>query len=402
MSMKRILGYDEGTFTLPIQWVLAARRIVLTRYGALPWVGPKTIEAILRRKYGERVVTARKVRNFIQVHRDMAARAVEVRSVPYHLNLDLLNACNLRCRFCPTGTGQMDRERTRLPIETAKGVIDAVKDWMLTINPFQWGEPLLSPDIFEVIRYAHDAGTCTEIHSNLSVKVRDLGPQLVESRLDRLLVAVDGIEQSVGATYRRRVDTALVFENVRAIAEARRRAGSATPRIDMAFLVFRHNEHELPLLRAQAEALGADSFTARKAAIYHEDWVPESPAFQPLQEIHFGTCAFLYADLNVQPDGHVTPCCLNHSKKWDVGRVEELNDLQAFWNNAHHRAMRAWHADRERGAADDAMAPMCASCEFVARPGHAPRGRLSPMLPSLHAEGRVYDHGIGAGPTARG
>lgn len=399
MSLREArLGYKEGALSMP-RFYAAMRKFAIDEATRIPG-GTKLVELALKRKYGARVITPLKVRNFIQANRDEARKAVVVDSVPYHLNLDLYNVCNLKCRFCPTGTDQLERSRARVSVAQAKAIIDAVKDYIITFAPYHWGEPLLNPDIFEVIQYGHAAGMFTQIHSNLSLKVKDLGRRLVDAKLDSMLISIDGLDQEVNAKYRRKVINELVFANIRDIVAARKRAGSNKPRLELAFLVFRHNEHEIPLLEAKRKELGIDAIVLRKAAIYEESWIPEHKDFQPLQQIFTDTCSFLYADLNVEPDGGISPCCINSNRKWDVGRVEDLKDLRAFWNNPRHRAMRAYlasfHDEGGRRQAAGLEEPLlCHSCNWVAEcRSQRELGRLSPLPPALAAESAVLNHGI--------
>lgn len=348
----------------------------------------------LRRRYGDRVVTPAKVRNFIQVQKDLFAKRVEVKSLPWILNLDTFSGCNLKCPFCPTGTNQMDRKRDRMPMDRAKRVIDKVRDHVLEIRLYNWGEPFLNPDIFDIVRYAHDAGLFTIINSNLSVRVDDLPRKVVESGLDRLQASVDGLTQASLEIYRRKAKAELVFENVTAIAAERARQGVDHPNIDLAFLVFRHNEHELGQLEAKRRQIGADAFFPRRAFIYEESWIPEHPDFQPLREVFTGTCDFLYSELTIEATGAVSPCCSNMSEKWDVGVFEDIADTHAFWNGPRYRAMRAFHAGpeavRESGCGGETL---CHHCDFVKHP-NMPEGRLSPLPPSFQADGVTYDHGL--------
>ena len=284
------------------------RKKIALELASVPVLGPKAMEMYLRRKYNDRVVTPAKVRNFIQAQRDKLNRAVECKSLPWIINLDTFSGCNLKCPFCPTGTDQMGRPKRQLPIEHAKRVIDSVKDHALEIRLYNWGEPFLNPDIFEIIRYAHDAGLYTVISSNLSVKVKDLAQKVVDSKLDRLTASMDGVSQAALETYRRRADAELCYDNIAAITRERKRQGAATPSVELLFLVFRHNEHEIPQLEAKRQEVGADVFMPRRAFIFHDDLVPQHPDYQPLQQVFHGACDFLYAELTVEATGAVSPC----------------------------------------------------------------------------------------------
>jgi MoaA/NifB/PqqE/SkfB family radical SAM enzyme len=362
---------------------------------AVPVLGPKAMEMYLRRKYNERVVTPAKVANFIQAQRDKLEGAVECKSVPWIVNLDTFSGCNLECPFCPTGTDQMQRRKTRMPMARAKKVIDAIKGHALELRLYNWGEPFLNPDIFEIIRYAHDAGLYTVISSNLSIDVENLAQKVVDSRLDRLTVSSDGLEQGTLEAYRRKASAERVYANVRAITAERRRQGVATPSVELMFLVFKHNEHELPQLEAKRRELGADAFRPRRGFIFHDSFVPQHPDYQPLTQIFQGSCDFLYSELTVEANGSVSPCCTNTSTQWDVGSAEELaGDLRGFWNRPAYRAMRAFTGGK---ASPEAVAPgqdiLCRSCDLIDHP-NCTKQKLSPLPPSFQAIGLTYLHGL--------
>ena len=369
------------------------RKRIALDLARVPVLGPKAMELYLRRRYGDRVVTPAKVDNFIQAQRDRLDRAVECKSLPWIINLDTFSGCNLKCPFCPTGTDQMDRPKKHLPMEHAKRVIDRVKEHALEIRLYNWGEPFLNPDIFEIVRYAHDAGLFTVISSNLSVKVKDLAQKVVASGLDRLTASIDGVSQASLETYRRRADAALCFENIKAIGEERKRQGVSTPSTELRFLVFRHNEHELGQLEAKRRELGADLFEPRRAFIFHESFVPRNPAYRPLTQIFEGACDFLYAELTVEATGMVSPCCTTTSSQWDIGTIDDLaGDLRAFWNAPVYRAMRAFTGGR---GDPEQIAPgqpiLCKTCDLIDHPG-CTKQALSPLPPSFRAIGISYRH----------
>lgn len=360
----------------------------------LPFIGPAATALYLRRKYGARVVTPAKVRNFIQAQKDLAARAVTVQSRPWIINLDTFNGCNLKCPFCPTGTSQIERAKARMSVERAMRVIDMVKEHALEIRLYNWGEPFLNPDIFKIVRYAHDAGLYTIINSNLSVKVADFASKVVASKLDRLQASVDGISQQTLEIYRRNSNAELVFSNIKSISEERRRQGASTPKLALSFLVFRHNEHELPAIEAKRREVGADDFLTRRAFIFHESFVPQHPDYQPTQAVFHGTCDFLYSEMTVEATGAVSPCCTNMSEKWDIGTVDGITSIHEYWNNPIYRAMRAFVGGKGSAATEaPGQKILCKHCSLVAHP-RLKLGRLSPLPPAFQAAGISYNHGL--------
>ncbi len=355
---------------------------------ALPVLGPKALEIVLRRKYGAHIVTPAKTRNFLLAHREHAARLVHTKSLPFILNLDTVNACNLRCPCCPTGTKQLRRAKTRMPLDVAKATLDKFKDHLLEVRLYNWGEPFLNPDIFDLIAHARDARIHSIISSNMSVKVEDLGERVLSAGLRQLRVSIDGLGQETLETYRRRADFELIRENIRSIVEAKKRHNSPYPKIECAFLVFRHNEHEAVQLNQLEEEWGVDSFFPGAAFIYSDSFVPRNEHFQPIQTMFDKACQFLYFELMVEADGHVSPCCTNTDSRFDIGSVEDLGDLHAFWNSPIMQRMRKAGSSEEKHAAEEDKT-LCHYCAYIGT-DTAPMGSLSPLPPSMVANHEVF------------
>jgi len=374
---------------------LLAKNIAI-KFASIPVIGIRFAELGMKWKLTSRVVTPYKAQNFLLAQRELESKAITVRSLPYILHLDTFNSCNLACPFCPTGTKQLVRKKMRLSIDKAKDVIDAVKSHVLYINLYNWGEPFLNPDIFEIINYASKSGIFTLISSNLSLKVENLAERVIDSGLDDLRVSMDGIEQSTLEKYRRRANCELVLENIRKIVELKRKRRTKKPSIQVKFLVFRHNEHEISRLPNLCRELGVDSFTPGQAFVYHESFVPRRPDYQPVQRIFSKPCHYLYTTLTTEADGHISPCCVNTNARFDLGTLEDLVDLSRFWNSTKFRAMRAFNAGVEYvSMAGKKEEILCQHCQFIGNEKYE-ACKLSPLPPSMIADGEEYDHGLEA------
>src|SRR5262245_1754762 len=64
-------------------------------------------------------------------------------SRPWHLVVEPSNACNLKCPYCFTGAGGRGRTLGRLPLEAFRRVLEEIGDYLVDVELFGWGEPLL-------------------------------------------------------------------------------------------------------------------------------------------------------------------------------------------------------------------------------------------------------------------
>ena len=88
----------------------------------------------------------------------------------HHLFLELTLRCNERCLHCGSSCGDVKSEE--LSVQQYRNFLDEVKadfgtdDKMLCITG---GEPLLRPDFFEIMGFAHDLGFQWGMTSNATL-----------------------------------------------------------------------------------------------------------------------------------------------------------------------------------------------------------------------------------------
>ena len=77
---------------------------------------------------------------------------------PIHLDIESTNACNLRCPFCATTFGNWGPHRKGLmDLSLFKKVIDeGVENGLCSIKLSLRGEPMLHPQLYEMVRYAKE------------------------------------------------------------------------------------------------------------------------------------------------------------------------------------------------------------------------------------------------------
>ena len=174
---------------------------------------------------------------------------------PYDMKIESTNICNTKCQLCPTGIGLQGRPKGTMDLQRYRGLIDQLKWHLLALDLSMWGDPLIVPDIYDMIRYAHDRRIWTYVSSNLHAFKPGKGQaeKLIESGLDLLTCSLHGASQQTYESYQpgKRFDEAV--DKVRHIIDTRRRMGSTTPVVQLNFVVTRHNEHEREAFRALAQ-----------------------------------------------------------------------------------------------------------------------------------------------------
>lgn len=248
------------------------------------WLFPYAEARVARRLYAEGYY--RKLANYLWVQWLMGRGTTRSwGGKPYWLTLDPSNFCQLQCPFCPTGANKGTRNKSQMNFDHYKRFMDRVGPYVIRMEFMNWGESLFNKRLPDMIAEAKRHGIQTELHENFNNVPDEMVERLVGSGLDILSVSVDGLTQETYETYRIGGDLDRVLGNLHALVEARRRQGSATPKIAWQFLVFRHNEHEVDDVEEFARAHGADEIRIKGAFLptngdYMTAWMTTKPEFQ--------------------------------------------------------------------------------------------------------------------------
>jgi MoaA/NifB/PqqE/SkfB family radical SAM enzyme len=119
-----------------------------------------------------------------------------VEKYPLHLDIGISNICNLECTFCAR-TVRIQKNEWRkamnMDFNLFKKIIDeAVELGTYSINMNLICEPLIHPQVLEMIRYAKKAGIIdVHFHTHGGLINEEKANLLLKSGLDRLFVSID-------------------------------------------------------------------------------------------------------------------------------------------------------------------------------------------------------------------
>jgi len=240
------------------------------------------------------------------------------------VNLELTNHCNLYCTICPVNT-TMRRPKSFMEPALFRKVIDENPGFDFVLA-FQWGEPLLHPQVFDLVRYARDRGVRPMLTSNGTRLDAERRALLLDCGLERITFSVDGDrethERIRGYPYDR------LRADIGALRAERDRAGAAL-RIDVSMVV--------------------DEATAPALDRYLDEWrgvadrLQAIPKFVPAErktacrELWRGAAVVLW-------DGRVTVCCADSEGAAVIGDAYE-KPLAEIWNGPGMRAFRRSHLE---------------------------------------------------------
>ena len=119
---------------------------------------------------------------------------------PKRIIIEPVNICNLRCPLCPTTT--MKRKRGVMKLKEFKEICDSLPSSIKDMELFLAGEPLINPELPEMIKYASEKGINCSVSTNSMLLDKKYTERLLDSGLFRLIVALDGSSKKTHEAYR--------------------------------------------------------------------------------------------------------------------------------------------------------------------------------------------------------
>lgn len=179
-------------------------------------------------------------------------RVAPGRARPLFATLAVTWRCNYRCTFCDLP----DRARGDPPLATLVERLTAIAASGALAVGLTGGEPLLHPQLFEVIAAARRLGLLVHLNSNGSRLTEAAVAPLLASGLHSINLSLDGATAATHDALRRVPGSfAQIERTVRALLAARRRG---SPRLALVMAVGAENAGEVAPFLAVARAWGVD------------------------------------------------------------------------------------------------------------------------------------------------
>ncbi|MES2133204.1 MAG: SPASM domain-containing protein [Bacteroidota bacterium] len=272
---------------------------------------------------------------------------------PISMAIEPTTSCNLRCPECPSGLRQFTRPIGMLEPQFFKSTIDSVYKELIYLTFYFQGEPYLNPNFLDMVKYASNKGIYTSTSTNAHYLTKEQAKKTVESKLDRLIISIDGTTQETYEQYRIGGQLQKVIDGTKNIIEAKKQLKSKTPHVVFQFLVVKPNEHQLNDVQKLADELGVDEVVFKTAQVYDFEngnpLIPVNETYSRYTKRADGTyriknkllnqCWRMWSSCVVTWDGIVVPCCFDKDAKHQLGNLK-IQSFQELWNSQKYQGFR--------------------------------------------------------------
>lgn len=272
---------------------------------------------------------------------------------PPHLDIELADACNLRCVMCVQGIGEGVPNAGYMDTEFAKKLIDQGAKHGLRSIKLNWrGESGLHKDLPEIIAYAKKAGVLdVQMNTNAIPFSPERIRKVIEAGLDRVIISIDGATKETYEKIRVRAKWETLVRNVQAFSTIRKELGRSTPFIRVQMVRMQDNAHEvaefMEMWKPWVDDIRISDVSNRgQGQMSVGDQVPVARA----------QCPQPWQRMIVARDGKVAPCCSDWGQEFVIGDATK-DSLTDIWKGRKMTGLRTIH---ERGQLDN-IEP-CKSC----------------------------------------
>jgi AdoMet-dependent heme synthase len=162
-------------------------------------------------------------------------------------------ACNLACIHCRRLCDSVGADPEQMSTDEAVRMIDQIAEAGCAILVFSGGEPLMRPDLFELLEHARDRRLMPAVASNGTLINDAIAQRLASSGLRRVSISLDGPDATSHDSFRR-IDGA--FDAAMGAIENLRQAGIG---VQVNTTLAAHNHDRLEEMHALASRLGVEA-----------------------------------------------------------------------------------------------------------------------------------------------
>lgn len=258
---------------------------------------------------------------------------------PSFASYEPTNICNLSCEMCPSGKGLLKRPRGTADMDLYRKFITENRETLIDIILHFQGEPLMYKQLGEMIAFARQNRIYTMFSTNGQLLAQNIDI-IRNARPDRIIVSLDGLSDETYTKYRVGGKVQNVLNGLEKLSQL---PANERPFIELQFLVFSHNEHEIPDLQKLKKKYHIDKITLKSAQIYENsqvDFLPENKNFSRYEISENGNfrlkkeiknqCKRLIFGTVVCFDGRVVPCCFDKDADHEFGSIanQSLHEIR--------------------------------------------------------------------------
>jgi radical SAM protein with 4Fe4S-binding SPASM domain len=204
-----------------------------------------------------------------------------------------------------------------------------------------------------MVAYARSKKMYVATSTNAHYLTPENATKIVDSKLSRLIISIDGTSQETYQQYRIGGSLQKVIQGIHNIVQEKQRRKVRYPHVILQFIVFKHNEHQIHEIKQLAKTWQVDELQLKTAQVYNYEQgsslIPESEEYRRYTQNKEGKfviknkllnhCWKLWHSCVFTWDGKVLPCCFDKDAQYEMGNIKE-HSFKDIWKNTKYQQFR--------------------------------------------------------------
>ena len=284
------------------------------------------------------------------------------------VNVVITSACNLKCKYCPTGRGVIPGRHMEICIfrKSINDIIECINNniFFSELHLFSGGEPLLHPKLLEILSILAEVKKIknfpkTAIYTNCtllsSTKAKEI---LLSGGLDEISFSIDMGNKEEYESLRVGANFDTVLRNAIGTIDIINKYGLSVK--TKLVSIFPKKEKSLifdPRFLKLANLV--DEFAPR----FPHNWTGDIDlGFKPDEyrktQKNKGLCGFIRNNIVILPDGRITPCCADQAGRGAYSHINALTLIKAICSPSREKMIKLMMLNRRQ------KIPLCRYCEL--------------------------------------
>lgn len=276
--------------------------------------------------------------------------------VPPSLQIEPTNHCNLNCICCPALVSS--REKGYMDFDLFRRIIDdASQIGVKRVHLYLHGEPMLHPQIVDMIRYVKSKA----IGFHLTTNGTPFNRQKIEAILcsgvnsaDHIIFSILGYSKKVHGKIMKGVDHDKVLKNIDDFLELRKKHGINGPVIETIFYAMPENEQEKDQFVKHWRRKVDHARTIGRISEQFSGFKRQECNVAPRKR----TCTNLWERMVIFWNGDVTRCIADVDGNYLLGSLDGQS-IKEVWNSEPLWSIKKIHKEKQFQ-----KVPLCFRCDW--------------------------------------
>ncbi len=211
------------------------------------------------------------------------------------IQIEVTSFCNASCVYCPRTVYKDNWLDRHLPVSTFEKLAPLFPKTGLVFLQ-GWGEPLMSPHFFEMVKMAKKSGIKVGTATNGTLINQDSAARMVETGIDILAFSLAGAT-ALNDRFRKGAEIEKVMHAIELVGRAKEQSGRSNPDIHIAYLLLRSGIDDLRALPSLTSGTGVS-----QVVISTLDFIPaeelKGEAIMPASKSEFNEITSLIEEVS--------------------------------------------------------------------------------------------------------